>query len=120
MPPAVTWMMNLGTSALLVFVLLLIGCGEKGSDDPAYWTMHVIEDQVDGADGVDLYDIDGDGDLDALSSWEESAQVLLHQNPGADLVTAPWQRTSVNGGLSMRKVEDARYADFTELAVSEK
>lgn len=114
MPPAVNWMISLRTSALLLLVLLLIGCGEERSDDPAYWTMHVIEDQVDGADGVDLYDIDGDGDLDALSSWEESGQVLLHENPGADAVTAPWQRTSVNGGLSMRKVEDARYADFTD------
>ena len=114
MPRADQPVINWGTAALLMFGLLLSGCGEKAGDDSAYWTMHVIEEQVDGADGVDLFDIDSDGDLDALSSWEESAQVLLHENPGAEFVTSPWQRTSVNGGLSMRKVEDARYADFTD------
>lgn len=96
-----------------VFILLLVGCGEKEQDPALYWDMHVIDDQLQGADGVDLFDIDGDGDLDALSSWEESAQVLLHEHPGAGRVSSPWLSTDVNGGLSMRKVEDARFADFT-------
>jgi hypothetical protein len=97
--------------AAILMGLLLTGCAEEFVD-ANYWEMHTIEDELHGADGVDLFDIDGDGDLDALSSWEESAAVLLHENPGGTRVTEPWQRTPVSGGLDMRKVEDARYADL--------
>jgi len=97
---------------LLLLVPLLVGCGREYVDAD-YWTMHTIESRLNGADGVDLFDIDGDGDIDALSSWEESAEVMLHENPGADNIREPWTGNRVSGGLTMRKVEDARYADFS-------
>lgn len=98
--------------ANVLLVLLLTGCGREYVDAD-FWTMHTIESQLNGADGVDLFDIDGDGDIDALSSWEESAEVMLHENPGMGHVREPWAGTRVSGGLPMRKVEDARYADFS-------
>ena len=36
----------------------------------------------------------------------------LHENPGPDSVRETWSRTDIRGGLDMRKVEDARFADF--------
>jgi hypothetical protein len=101
----------LGACALAV---LLVGCsrGEYVAGD--YWQMHTIDDRSEGADGVDLYDVDGDGDLDAVSGWEESAMVWLHENPGLEDVREPWSRTDIRGGLDMRKVEDARFADLDD------
>ena len=91
--------------------LLLAACG---SSTPAgsYWPMHVIDDSYSGADGVDLVDIDDDGDADAVVGWEESGVLLLHQNPGPALVRAPWGHTLISGGLAVGKIEDARFADF--------
>jgi hypothetical protein len=95
----------------MLAALLLAGC----SKDPAegsYWTMHVIDDSYEGADGVDLVDIDNDGDADAVVPWEESGVLLLHENPGPARVREPWGHTRIGGGLSVGKIEDARFADF--------
>ncbi len=99
--------------ALVLLGLLLAGCGGEYVQAD-YWTLHTIDDAMEGADGVDLYDIDKDGDLDAVSGWEESAMVLLHENPGPAHVKNRWGRTVVNGGLDVQKIEDARFADFDE------
>jgi len=71
-----------------------------------------MDDSYSGADGVDLVDIDNDGDADAVVGWEESGVLLLHQNPGPALVRAPWGHTLISGGLAVGKIEDARFADF--------
>ena len=95
----------------MLAALLLAGC----SDSPApgaYWTMHVIDDSHEGADGVDLVDIDNDGDADAVVAWEESGALLLHENPGPGRVREPWGHTRISGGLTVGKIEDARFADF--------
>ena len=97
--------------ALVLLGLLLSGCGEEYVQAD-YWPLHTIDDDMEGADGVDLYDIDQDGDLDAVSGWEESGVVLLHENPGPAQVKNRWTRTVVNGGLDVQKIESARFADF--------
>ena len=74
--------------------------------------MHVIDDSYEGADGVDLVDIDNDGDADAVVAWEESGALLLHENPGPARVREPWGHTLISGGLTVGKIEDARFADF--------
>ena len=94
-------------------LLLLAACGNSHTDtDNRYWHMHVIDDSYSGADGVDLVDIDADGDLDAVVAWEEAGAVLLHENPGPPLAGAHWPHTSIDGGLAVGKVEDAKVADF--------
>lgn len=103
--------MRLYFPSLLVMIMLLAGCTD--SPPPGrYWTMHVIDDSYEGADGVDLIDIDSDGDADAVVAWEESGALLLHENPGPARVREPWGQTMISGGLTVGKIEDARFADF--------
>ena len=105
---------NIRTLALCLLGTVLSGCSDGEYVQADYWVMHTIDDHFEGADGVDIYDVDGDGDDDTLSSWEESAMVLLHENPGPDLARGHWTRTSIGGGLELRKVEDARYIDLNQ------
>jgi len=95
----------------MLAAILLAGCSE-GPAHGAYWAMHIIDDSYEGADGVDLVDIDNDGDADAVVGWEESGALLLHENPGPARVREPWGHTLISGGLTVGKIEDARFADF--------
>ena len=67
--------------AIVLLVLLLTGCSREYVDAD-FWTMHTIESQFNGADGVDLFDIDGDGDTDVASvsmrsvEWYENVDGL--------------------------------------------
>lgn len=95
----------------MLLTLLLSACSES-PPGALYWRMHVIADSQEGADGVDILDIDGDADADAVVGWEESGRLLLHENPGPTLVREPWGHTGISGGLAVGKIEDARFADF--------
>ncbi len=94
-----------------LLAVLLSGCSDS-PPDARFWEMHVIDDSYSGADGVDIVDIDNDGDADAVVGWEESGMLLLHENPGPKLVRKPWGHTAISGGLAVGKIEDARFADF--------
>jgi hypothetical protein len=102
-------------SRLLVVMTLTVlansGCNTQ-SDSTEFWPMHTIDDTFEGADGVDRHDIDGDGDGDLVVGWEESGQVVLHENPGPHQARDKWRSTNISGGLQVRKIEDARFADF--------
>jgi hypothetical protein len=69
--------------AAVLLVLLLTGCAVEYVEAD-YWVMHSSEDQLHGADGVELFDINGDGNSDALSSWEESAAVSVGKGYGTN------------------------------------
>lgn len=60
-------------------------------DPDIAWTPHTIYNGLVGADGHALGDVDGDGDLDALVAWEQSAKVSISLQP-ID-ATAPWPTT---------------------------
>jgi hypothetical protein len=95
--------------------LLALGIVACGTDDPQLasgWRMHIIDDSLVGADGVDLRDVDGDGDVDAVSGWEESRAIRLYLNPGADIARQRWPATDISGGLAVGKIEDARFVDL--------
>lgn len=78
-----------------------------------------------GADGVDLADFDGDGDVDVVTGWEETGITYLYENPcnPADpsnptscsqpaAVLGEWNAIDVRGGAGTNYIEDAAFADF--------
>jgi hypothetical protein len=66
-----------------------------------------------GADGVDVADVNGDGLLDVTSGWTESGWVKVYFNPGASAVREAWPAVDVSGGLDVTgAIEDAVFADL--------
>jgi len=89
------------------------------------WTMHIIDNQFEGADGVDIGDINRDGLLDAVAVFEESGRLIVYLNidvesvavgvEGADFSgggAGKWGRVDVSGGVEVKKIEDAVFADL--------
>lgn len=80
------------------------------------WTLHTIvaggqgAGQPDGADGVALADVDGDGLLDVVTGHEQGLRITLSFNPGPALVTSPWP-TVILPSVNMCSAEDAQFAD---------
>jgi hypothetical protein len=115
------------TTALLLFYLAACrrpGPGPATPEEPApravarivppeeAWQRHTIHAGPNGADGVHLADIDGDGDQDAVTPWEQSGIVTVSLNPGCNAARGEWPTTIV--GSSMGSVEDARFADIDD------
>lgn len=73
------------------------------------WQIHIIDDSSRGADGVKLYDIDGDGLLDLTTGWEEGGITRIYRNPGPDKVKATWPALTVG---KTPQVEDAAWIDL--------
>ena len=77
------------------------------------WTLHIIGDEGNGADGVHLGDIDRDGYLDVVAGWEQSGHLMLYLNPlSSSPAPARWPAVEISAGLDMRGVEDAAFADL--------
>lgn len=84
-----------------------------GTIDPnVAWTRHTItQGALNGADGVDLLDINGDGLRDVVSPWEQSSSVTVSLHPGAASVgdVSSWQTVTLPCAVSL--AEDARFGD---------
>jgi len=72
------------------------------------WNRHVIDDTSEGADGVRLADVNGDGLLDIATGWEEGGVVKVYLNPGPARVKTPWPNVIVG---HVKSPEDAVFAD---------
>ncbi len=96
--------MHLIRAVLLFFVALQVANAEP-------WLRHTIDNQSLGADGVRLADVDGDGDLDIATGWEEGGVVRVYQNPGPDAASKAesWQAVTVG---NVKSAEDAVFADL--------
>ncbi|MDA2924188.1 VCBS repeat-containing protein [Acidobacteria bacterium AH-259-L09] len=72
------------------------------------WNRHTIDDSFEGADGIKLADVNGDGLLDITTGWEESGVTRLYLNPGPAKVKDKWPAVTVGNTPS---VEDAVFVD---------
>jgi hypothetical protein len=76
--------------------------------------MWSIDSSGNGADGVHTSDINRDGLVDVVSGWEQSGDLMLYLNPGPNGVreTAEWSRVDISGGVAIKGIEDAAFADL--------
>ncbi len=77
--------------------------------DREFWIRHTIDRSSQGADGVRLGDLLGDGRLTIATGWEEGGQVRLALHPGVRSVHDPWLSVTVG---AVRHVEDAWLVDL--------
>lgn len=73
------------------------------------WRLHVIDDSSQGADGVKLADINGDGLMDIATGWEEGGITRVYLNPGYSKVKSYWPAVTVG---NTPNVEDAVFVDL--------
>ena len=85
-------------------LLVVTGAGTAAAE----WKRHTIDDSSQGADGVRLRDVNGDGLLDIATGWEEGGQVKVYLHPGHHRVKQPWPTTIVG---KVRSPEDAVFMD---------
>ena len=100
---------------LLGFWLLGHPLQAEEPDRGTPWQIHIIDDSSRGADGVKLYDIDGDGLLDLTTGWEEGGITRIYRNPGPDKVKATWPALTVG---KTPQVEDAAWIDLAHKGTS--
>ena len=73
------------------------------------WERHVIDASEEGADGVRLADVNGDGLVDIATAWEQSGAVKAYLNPGADKAASEWPSVIVG---RVESPEDAVFVDI--------
>lgn len=80
-----------------------LGTGEGADDvrwwnntagDGSTWTEVIIDGSLDGANGLDVADIDGDGDLDVAATGEEADDVVWYENTAGD--GSAWTKHNVD------------------------
>lgn len=82
------------------------------------WAVHQITvgssgaGNLDGADGVDLSDVDGDGLLDVTSGYEQGLRATLSFNPGPSLVESEWPKVTFPAAGNLCSAEDVIIADL--------
>lgn len=96
-----------GAVALLAALAIPSAALGEAPKGPA-WTRHTVDSSLDGADGVRLGDVNGDGLPDIATGWEEGGAVRAYLNPGDARVRDPWPSVQVGAAPS---VEDAVFAD---------
>jgi len=92
-------------SFLLLGLLVLPGQVLTGSP----WVRHTIDDGSEGADGVKLRDVDGDGRPEIATAWEEGGVVRVYSSPVGSDPRAPWRAVTVG---HVRSPEDAVLVDL--------
>jgi len=73
------------------------------------WQRHTLDDSSQGADGVRLADVNGDGLMDIATGWEEGGIVRAYLHPGHAKAKEKWPAVTVGNVASP---EDAVFADL--------
>lgn len=104
-------------SGIIAGIAVGLNPGGGGISLTTAWPLHVIvagasgAGNPDGADGVALADVDGDGLLDVVSGQEQGLRLTLSFNPGQASVEAPWPTVTLPA-VNMCSAEDAQFADI--------
>jgi hypothetical protein len=75
----------------------------------AEWQRHTIDSSSQGADGVRIADINGDGNPDVATGWEEGGLIRVYLHPGNELVRQTWPKITVG---KVSSPEDAVLVDL--------
>ncbi len=89
--------------------ILVLAAISLGALIAGQWQRHTIDASSQGADGVRLADVNGDGLQDIATGWEEGGKVRAYLNPGHKKAREPWP--AVTGG-SVPSPEDAVFVDL--------
>lgn len=96
-------------TSILTAVCLMSGVSAHAEDQPEPWPRHTIDNSSKGADGVRLGDINGDGQMDIVTGWEEGGIVRLYLNPGPEKAKDEWPMVTIG---QAKNVEDAVFVDL--------
>lgn len=95
---------------LKIFVFLFLHTPICIAEKPSSaWIRHTIDGTSQGADGVRLSDVNGDGFPDIATGWEQGNIVRVYLHPGIKKVKNPWPYVTV--GI-VGDPEDAVFADI--------
>jgi len=99
---------------ILALTTLCLVWAAPGYAPERYWQMWKIDTLGNGADGVHTGDINRDGLADVVSGWEQSGDLMLYFNPGPETVRdeLAWSQVDISGGVPIKGVEDAAFADL--------
>ncbi len=89
-------------------LLLLIATAQVYAEP---WQRHTIDNSSQGADGVRVADVNGDGLMDLTTGWEEGGLIRVYINPGAARAKQPWPAVTVG---KVKSPEDAVFADLDQ------
>lgn len=84
------------------------------------WDRHVIiagvdgTGQPDGADGVDVRDINGDGLPEVATGHEQGLRMTVAVHPGHALVRSPWPFVTLGSAPNLCNPEDAVFGDLDQ------
>jgi hypothetical protein len=103
------WERTASIAAVSMAIVLAGPHPGRAQDRGLPWFRHAIDDTSQGADGVRLDDVDGDGLMDIATGWEEGDAVRAYIHPGTASVADPWPRVTVG---VVGDVEDAVFVDL--------
>lgn len=102
-----------------VVVGVVANFGGSSIDMETAWQLHQIVVGVagsgnpDGADGVDVLDINGDGLLDVVSGHEQGSRVTVSLHPHNSVVEDPWPTVTLPNTVQCN-YEDATFGDVDQ------
>lgn len=92
---------------IALFAIWLQVLGSVAADEP--WPRHVVDASSQGADGVRLMDVNGDGLQDIATAWEEGGVIRAYLHPGPSKAKGAWPKVTVG---TVASGEDAVFVDL--------